>query len=539
MKQAELTFTDASGQRQVVAVGETPFRIGRSHSNHLTLTGTEVSRMHAEIAWDGQQFLLRDFGSRAGTFLNGDQIDEHALMAGDRIRLGSGVEFHFHVGTQAREDAERSSSTSTAISDLRQTATLLAGLRAVGSARVLDHVLDLVLDAAIEVSGAERGFIMLVTPDGTLEFRRGRGRGAVSLPGSQFETSRKIPEEVYRTGKTRLVKDLLDSPLASEHEGTVALGIRNVLCAPLQMIRYVEHGEASGDDRRIGALYLDSRERQKLRSGSMQAALEMLAHEAARAIENARLYREAQDQAQLEKDLRLAQEFQQALLPKAAPALGFFDAAASMLPCRVIGGDFFEYVQLPEGALGFTLGDVAGKGAPAGFLGARIQEIFSAHAPTLVAPALTIAKINATLLRRSLEARFVTMVYGILSPDGHLRYCNAGHNPPVLVTADRVRRLETGGLIVGLFDNAEFEEEVIQLTPGDLLVVFSDGISEATNARGEDFGDARIIECVRGAEREPEAVRGRLFEQVRRFTGDEPPADDMTALVLRYRGEES
>ena len=538
MEHAQLTFTDRSGQRQTVTIDESPFQIGRSRSNHLALPGTEVSREHVEIAWEDQQFFLHDLRSRAGTFLNDEPVDIRPLVTGDRIRVGS-FELRFSVGSGADADTDRSSATSTAISDLRQTATLLAGLRAVGSARVLDHVLDLVLDSAIEVSGAERGFIMLVTPEGALELRRGRGRNQVSLPGSQFQTSRKIPEDVYRTGTTRLVKDLQDAPAASDHEVTIALGIRQVLCAPLQMVRYVETGEATGEDKRIGVLYLDSRERQSLRSSSMRAALETLANEAAGAIENARLYREAQDRARLDHDLRTAREFQQALLPKAAPALGFFDAAASMVPCRMIGGDFFEYVPLPEGALGFTLGDVAGKGAPAGLLGARIQEIFSAHAPVLIEPAATIAKINMTLLRRSLEARFVTMVYGILSSDGRLRYCNAGHNHPVLVTADGVRRLETGGLIVGLFDDAEFEEETLRLAHGDLLVVFSDGISEAMDAQGEEFGDARIIECVRGAERDPEAVLARLFEQLRQFTGEEPQGDDMTMLVLRYQGEGS
>lgn len=536
-EQAQLEFTSPSGQQQTVQIDESPFRIGRSRANHLSLSGTEVSREHAEITWDGRQFVFHDRSSRAGTFLNGDSVDTHPLVTGDRLRVGS-VDLGFSFGALTEADGS-GSATSTAISDLRQTAALLAGLRAVGGARVLDHVLDLVLDSALEVSGAERGFIMLVDQDGDLEFRRGRGRGQVSLSGSHFQTSHKIPEEVFRTGQTRLVKDLLDAPVASDHAGTIALGIRHVLCAPLQMFRYVETDEASGEDGRIGVLYLDSRERQTLRSGSMQAALETLAKEAAVAIENARLYREAQERAHLENDLRTAQEFQQALLPKAAPALGHFEAAASMLPCWMIGGDFFEYVALSENALGFTLGDVAGKGAPAGLLGARIQEIFSAHAPTLIEPAMTMTKINTTLLSRSLEARFVTMVYGILSADGRLRYCNAGHNHPVLVTADGVRRLETGGLIVGLFDDAEYEQETLYLSPGDLLVVFSDGISEAMDAQGEEFGDARIIECVRGAVREPEAVLTRLFEQLQVFTGDEPQGDDMTVLVLRYQGDGS
>ena len=188
--------------------------------------------------------------------------------------------------------------------------------------------------------------------------------------------------------------------------------------------------------------------------------------------------------------------------------------------------------------MGFTLGDVAGKGAPAGLLAARIQEIFSAHAPVLVDPASTVDQINTTLLRRSLEARFVTMVYGILYPDGRLRYCNAGYNPPILVAADDVRRLQTGGLIVGLFEDAVFEEETQQMAPGDLLVMFSDGSAGATNDQGEEFGDDRSIEYVSDARaaRDPEAVLNRVFDQLSQFTVDELQGDDMTALVLHYTG---
>lgn len=536
MEQARLEFTDLSGQRQVVEITQSPFRIGRSHSNHLVLPGTEVSRTHAEIIWEGERFQLRDCQSRGGTFLNQERFAEHPLSTDDRIRIGS-FELRFRTGRLRREgDTTDSSSSSTAISDLRQTAALLSGLRALGDAKVLDHVLELVLDSAIEIAGAERGFIMLVSPDGELEFRSGRGRHGVTISGSQFQTSRKIPSEVFETGRTQLVKDLQDATIASDHEGTIALGIRNVLCAPLRMVRYVDHTESLGDSRQIGVLYLDSRQRQSFRSSSMQTALETLANEAAVAIENARLYREARERQKLEQDLHTAQQFQQALLPKTAPALGYFDAAASMLPCRMIGGDFYAYEPLRDGMLGFTLGDVAGKGAPAGLLGARIQEIFAAQAPTLVNPAATISAINTTLLRRSLESRFVTMVYGILYPDGRLTYCNAGHNHPILVAADGTRRLETGGLIVGLFDDATFEEETVTLEPDDLLVVFSDGISEANNEQGEEFGDERIIDAVGSAGQDPAAVLTTLFDRLHAFTGAEPQGDDMTVLILRYRG---
>ena len=540
MEHAQLEFTDSSGKRRVVSIDDSPFLIGRSASNHLALASAEISREHAAIMSVDDGIVLQDRHSRAGTFVNDKPVEEHALSNGDRIRLGPTIELTVSIGAVPSDsyDSNQTSSTSTAITDLRQTSTLLESLRALGSARVLDQVLDLVLDSAIEITGAERGFLMLVADDGSLEFKTGRRRDAQSLSVADFQTSRKIPEEVFENGETRVFEDLFDSPVASDHEATLSLGIRNVLCSPLTTVRYVDSDEATSDDRRIGVLYLDSRKRQSFRSTSTRAALETLANEAAGAIENARLYRESQEMARLERDLQTAQEFQQALLPRAAPNLGFFEAAASMLPCRLIGGDFYEYVSLANGALGFTLGDVAGKGAPAGLLGARIQEIFSAQAPAIVEPAETIARINSTLLGRALESRFVTMFYGVLQPDGTLRYCNAGHNPPVLVTSTGVKRLTTGGLIVGLFDDAEFEEETLQLAAGDLLVVFSDGISEAENDAEEEFGDDRIIQSIQATtdSAEPRVVLDRLFAHLREFTVSALQADDMTALILRYQG---
>ena len=173
------------------------------------------------------------------------------------------------------------------------------------------------LDAAIEISNAERAFIMLAGVDSQLEFKMARGRQKQTLTDSTFATSRKIPEEVYRLGKTKAVADLLDGDLADAHMGTLALGIRNVVCLPLNFVRYVEAEEARGEDQRIGVLYLDSRERGSLISDSTRAALETLAAEASVAIENARLYRDKLEKGKLEQEMRIAAEIQQSLLPKA------------------------------------------------------------------------------------------------------------------------------------------------------------------------------------------------------------------------------
>src|SRR5206468_5712243 len=219
----------------------------------------------------------------------------------------------------------------------------------------------LVLDSAIEVTGAERGFIMLATDAGDLEMKLARARGRVTLPGTRFETSRKIPEEVFATGQEKIVADLLDGDLANVHMGTVALGIRHVLCTPLKLVRYLDRADQQTAEKRIGVLYLDSREKGALLSRAARAALETLATEAAVAIENARLYRETMEKARMEQEMRIAAEIQQALLPKAGRIGAYFRAAAASLPCRSIGGDFYDYVDLPGGSFGFALGDVAGK----------------------------------------------------------------------------------------------------------------------------------------------------------------------------------
>ncbi len=326
-------------------------------------------------------FVVRDKQSRYGTFVNDEAITgDRTLAHGDRIRLGrsGGAELVFLLADSPTQDK----ATTTAIGDLRQIAALLDGLRALGSGRVLDDVLALVLDSAIEVTGAERGFIMLAyNPENDLEFKLARGRRQQSLPGTSFATSRKIPEEVFRTGEPKILADLLDGELANVHMGTVALGIRNVQCVPLKLVRYVDkQDDAVAGERRIGVLYLDSREKGSFLSGSTRGALETLATEAAVAIENARLYRETMEKARMEQEMRIAAEIQQALLPKAGHSGSFFRTSASSIPCRSIGGDFYDYVDLPTGAFGFALGDVAGKGPPAALLSAMMQGMFAAQA---------------------------------------------------------------------------------------------------------------------------------------------------------------
>ncbi|MEX2272997.1 MAG: SpoIIE family protein phosphatase [Vicinamibacterales bacterium] len=542
-----LEVIDAQGRRHIDLSSVTAdiFRIGRREGNDLQLTGSEVSRDHAEIVRRGDDWILRDRASRYGTFVNGGPAADHVLKPGDRIRLGRGGGADLIVADELGTNLGTSGTGG--VNDLRQVAALLEGLRALGSGRILDEVLALVLDTAIEIARADRGFIMLGEHGGELDFKLARGRDRHTLSDASFNTSRKIPEEVFRTGEPRLVADLLDGDLANVHAGTVALGIRHVLCVPLNLVRYVDRQEAerSGRDprsaaaeaeRRIGVLYLDSREKGDLLSSATRAALETLATEAAVAIENARLYRQTIEKARTDQEIRIAAEIQQALLPKTGNTLPFCETAAAAVACRSIGGDFYDWMVRPDGSFAFTLGDVAGKGPPAALLSALLQGLFAAQATGVDGPALAVSRMNTALTRRGIESRYATLFAGHLDPDGKLMICNAGHNPPLLVSRTGVARLTEGGTVVGLFDSAEYGEEERRMEHGDLLVIFSDGVSEAMSASDDEFGDERLIEAVTAAGRESaQQVVDTLLESLKTFTRGAPQSDDITVVVVRYR----
>ena len=252
-------------------------------------------------------------------------------------------------------------------------------------------------------------------------------------------------------------------------------------------------------------------------------------------LEGSRLYQAALDRAKMEREVSLAGKIQQALLPKRQHAGAGFEVAAASIPCRAIGGDFFDYFDLANGEFGLVLGDVAGKGPPSALLAAVLQGIFASHSSLCGTPAETLVHVNEVLVRRAVASRFATVLYGVLSRDGRFTYSNAGHNPPLLVGPRGVQRLRTGGLIIGAFEHARFDEETVQLEPDDVLVIFSDGITEAFNSDGEDFGDERLVSCVQASrDLEPPALVEHLLDAVHQFTGGAEQSDDLTLFILRY-----
>jgi sigma-B regulation protein RsbU (phosphoserine phosphatase) len=342
---------------------------------------------------------------------------------------------------------------------------------------------------------------------------------------------------VFATGELKIVADLLDGDLANVHLGTVQLGIRHVACVPLRMVRYLDRADMMSDAKNIGVLYLDSREKGSLLAPHTRTALDTLATEAGVAIENARLYRETLEKARIEHELKIAAEIQKALLPEGSHSGPFFQSAGTSVQARAIGGDFFDMQDMREGQFGFLVGDVAGKGPAAALLTSKILGIFSAFVSVGDSPEQTVDHINKVLTRRQIDARYATLLYGQLSADGKLMFCNAGHNPPLVYGADGLRRIESGGMPVGMFEIAPYTCDTITMKPGDTMVLYSDGVTEAHNVAGEEFGEARLVQVMERYTRgSADVVLEQIIDAVKEFARGAEQYDDVTALVVKYTG---
>ena len=540
MRTPRLIVTDAAGERAVSMLGER-FRIGRRNTNDLVVSGIDVSREHAEIRREGEDFFLKDLGSRFGTHLNGEQVEERRLSHRDRIRLGPSdhVQIVFLLDEMMSDThATGTSSMTLAGTDFRAVAILLKGLRALGSGKVLDEVLRLVLESTLELTGAERAAILLAGGSSRLDFRLGIARNGSLLSGDEFRGSRKVPERAFAGGAVVDEPNLEEIP-DGRHGETIQIGIRSAIAVPLRLVPLESLAEGTSEQARIiGVIYLDRRGRGALLTPSAREALEALAAEAGVAIENARLYREVIERQRTQQELEFARRVQEALMPERLSEYPFCETAGTNIPSRSIGGDFFDCFQLPDGSVGFVLGDVAGKGPAAALLAASAQGMLVVNATHTVSPAEAMTRLNRAFCRRVPVGRFVTLFYGVLHPDGRLVFCNAGHNFPYVQPVEgEALELQTGGLPIGIMEDGEYEEEVIRLEPGQKLIVFSDGITEAETKDGELYGEDRLKECLQSlGSASAEDSMERILEEVTDFVDGHEASDDITLFVLRYFG---
>lgn len=246
---------------------------------------------------------------------------------------------------------------------------------------------------------------------------------------------------------------------------------------------------------------------------------------------------EVADRLSLKGELEIARDIQLAMLPSGLRETGTTVTSGVTRPANTVGGDFYEILTLADGRLVIALGDVAGKGSPAALLMALLLAIMRTLVDEGLETATLAARLNIQVMRHSPGSRFITLFYGVYDPaNGRLEYVNAGHLPPLVRRADgRFDRLVDGsGMALGMFDQASYSTGLATIEPGDTLVLFSDGITEAENASGRPFDDAGLEAVVAAhADRDPEALGRTILDAVTEHAGDVRLADDLTALVLK------
>ncbi len=271
-------------------------------------------------------------------------------------------------------------------------------------------------------------------------------------------------------------------------------------------------------------------------SAGDERLLAIIAAQSAQVIENARLVEEERELLRMREQLRLAAELQARLLPAKAPDVAGYEVAGWSLSSEAVGGDFFDFIPLGGGRLGLAVGDVVGKGLPAALLMANVQATLRGQAPGAASVAACLERANGLLHASTSPREFVTLFYGVLDPESHrFRYANAGHNRPLLVPAGMAPvRLETGGLALGLAPTTSYGEAEVELGPGDLLVVYSDGVTEAMDPDRDLFGEGRLGAVLEACRDSPAgSVIERVADAVRRHAGEAPQSDDVTLLVVR------
>ena len=316
------------------------------------------------------------------------------------------------------------------------------------------------------------------------------------------------------------------------------LDLRSVLCVPLIRVRLASTEEtlAASVQDTVGLLYMDSRLSAADLSLGNREILQTLALEASTILENARLLLEEREKQRLQEELNIARGIQRDLLPGALPSDGWFRAAGSSIASRQVGGDYFDVRPAGPDAYACTIADVSGKGMSAALLAALLQGAFSITSEGPAGIDDLMGRVNRFLNERAQGEKYATVFYCTIQRNGQIHWANAGHPKPLLVrSASEIVPLDSTGLPLGMLDAASYETKTLQLEPGDKIVLFSDGLSEAGNAEGEFFdrGLRQVIE--RHASAGSAELHERLIEAVKEFTEDADPGDDITTLVLEYR----
>ena len=388
----------------------------------------------------------------------------------------------------------------------------------------MNETLDQIVSLVFEAVPADRCMIMM--RDHKIDDLRvlvARLRDRVGAVG-EIRISRSVIDEVVTQGKSVLTSDAQTDPRFAG--GTVVLqGVRSVLAVPLGV-----------SDKVFGIIYADSPLAEGRFTEDHLKLLTTLASVAAIRVENARLLEERMERERLEQELHVASEIQQRFQPSSAPHVAGYELQGISFPCYEIGGDYYDFIERENGNVMVALGDVSGKGTAAALLMSSLHAAVHAQASSHDSLTDIISAVNRYLADNIPANRFVTLFFAELDPKaGTLAFLNAGHNPPMIVHAGgTMEQLAAGGLPLGIMPNAEFREGRTLLHPGDVLVIYSDGVSEAVNPTGEEFGPTRLYQVVaRSLDESAAGIRDRIESALTKFCQGTPAADDITLVIVK------
>jgi phosphoserine phosphatase RsbU/P len=549
-------------------LGRLRITIGRSARNDLCIPDPFASRVHAEVRREGDEYLLQDLGSANGTLYNGATVDGVIhLTAGGRIQIGE-TEIIYDDGTfnsgmgatmitdnsgaalpeatialasgdrttsglleaieGARTQPDEIPSAVTTVTPKAKQGDLLALISKVGITLLasvnLNETLDQIVSLVFEAVPADRCLIMM-RDEGSEDLRVAvaRLRDRAGEVG-EIRVSRNVLDEVVIRGKSVLTSDAQHDPRFAS--GTMVLqGVRSVLAVPLGVA-----------DKVFGIIYADSPIAEGRFTEDHLKVLTTLASVAAIRVENARLVEARLERERLERELALASEIQQRFQPTAPPQVNGYELQGISFPCYEIGGDYYDFIEREDGRLIIALGDVSGKGTAAALLMSSLHAAIHAQSASHDSLVATISAVNRYLANNIPANRFVTLFYAELDPEsGALSFLNAGHNPPLIVhAAGTVEQLASGGLPLGIKPDAEYREGRTQLQLGDVLVIYSDGVTEATNPTGEEFGATRLYEVVsRNIQASAAGIRDRIESSLTKFAQGTSAADDITLVIVK------
>jgi serine phosphatase RsbU (regulator of sigma subunit) len=395
---------------------------------------------------------------------------------------------------------------------------------AINSTMPVDRILDLTLQKCLKAMDLEQGAVMLLNrPDTENPFQTMVRRGDSRVSTLPFRLDTQLSGWMIKHQKPLLINNFSqDSPLRVSP--TEPVPIRSLLSVPL-LVKGRMIGILSVFNKKQGGFTEDE-----------QRLLAIIGSQAAQIIETARLLEEEKQLLLMQEDLRLAYEIQVGLLPASPPRILGYDIAGRSVPAKEVGGDYFDFIRLDDGRMGFCLGDITGKGLPAALLMANLQATVRGQALLSASARECVARANALLFQSTSPEKFATFCFGILDPpSGRFNYCNAGHNFPLLFGADGgIRRLGVGGLVLGAFETVPYDEETVSLAPGDLLVIFSDGLPEAMSRCGEEFGEEALVRLVESNRCQDAAgLVSTLLESIHAHLADCPQTDDMTLIVIK------